>query len=188
MAVLRNLVVLASAFACNALRVAPVAPQSTSRAAVSMMAKIPNKMKWVPFVNAGDCQKGTINSGFQYGLEIAIVCDPAGKLYATSNKMPPFGQPTTFADLEKGAIVDPVTGTKFSLSNGKPQGTWCPKPPGISKIFQLLTSPATMPVYPVRKSGNAVEVNVNVNAKAQFESGYWRGILDAQGKTDGAYY
>ena len=185
---LRSLVLLASALAVSALRVASMAPQTTSRAAVDMMAKIPNKMKWVPFVNAADCQKGTINSGFQFGLEIAVVCDAQGKLYATSNKMPPFGQPTTFAEQEKGVIVDPVTGTQFSLSTGKPVGTWCPKPPGISKIFQLLTSPTSMPVYPVRKSGNAVEVNINVNAKAQFESGYWRGILDAQGKTDGAYY
>ena len=39
-----------------------------------------------------------------------------------------------------------------------------------------------------RKSGNAIQVKVNVNAKAQFEEGYWRGILDAQGKTDGGYY
>merc|ERR1719145_262906 len=146
---LREIVVLASALAVNALNVGSVAPQAPSRAAVSMMAKIPNKMKWVPFINAADAQKGTINSGFQYGLEIAVVCDAGGKLYATSNKMPPFGQPTTFALQEKGVIVDPVTGTKFSLSTGKPVGTWCPKPPGISKIFQLLTSPATMPVYPV---------------------------------------
>ena len=27
-----------------------------------------------------------------------------------------------------------------------------------------------------------------VNLKAQFESNYWRGVLDAQGKVDGGYY
>ena len=53
---------LVSAFAVNALNVGSVAPQAPSRAAVSMMAKIPNKMKWVPFINAADAQKGTINS------------------------------------------------------------------------------------------------------------------------------
>ena len=33
-----------------------------------------------------------------------------------------------------------------------------------------------------------VQVLINVNAKAQFESNYWRGILDSQGKVDGGYY
>ena len=41
---------------------------------------------------------------------------------------------------------------------------------------------------PVRKQGGSVQVQINVNAKAQFESKYWRGVLDAQGKVDGGYY
>jgi hypothetical protein len=45
-----------------------------------------------------------------------------------------------------------------------------------------------VPVFPVRKQGNSIQVQINVNAKAQFEENYWRGILDAQGKQDGAYY
>ena len=43
-------------------------------------------------------------------------------------------------------------------------------------------------MFPCRKSGGAVQALVNINAKAQFEQGYWRGILDAQGKVDGGYY
>jgi len=44
-------------------------------------------------------------------------------------------------------------------------------------------------VYPVRKSlGGNIEVLINVNAQAQFEQSYWRGILDSQGKVDGGYY
>ena len=42
------------------------------------------------------------------------------------------------------------------------------------------------PSSPLR--GGAVSVEVDVNAKTNFESGYWKGILDAQGKTDGGYY
>jgi hypothetical protein len=47
-----------------------------------------------------------------------------------------------------------------------------------------------LPPYavPVRKQGGSVQVQINVNAKAQFESKYWRGVLDAQGKVDGGYY
>jgi len=72
---------------------------------------------------------------------------------------------------------------------GKPIGAWCPAPPLIGPIiFNALSSPSPLTVFPCRKSGNKIEANVNVNAKAQFESGYWRGVLDAQGKTDGGYY
>ena len=39
-----------------------------------------------------------------------------------------------------------------------------------------------------RSRAGAVSVEVDVNAKTNFESGYWKGILDAQGKTDGGYY
>ena len=40
----------------------------------------------------------------------------------------------------------------------------------------------------VRKQGGKVQALINVNAKAQFEQNYWRGVLDSQGKVDGGYY
>ena len=40
----------------------------------------------------------------------------------------------------------------------------------------------------VRAKGGKVEALINVNAKAQFEQKYWRGVLDSQGKVDGGYY
>ena len=40
----------------------------------------------------------------------------------------------------------------------------------------------------VREQGGYIEVLVDVNAKAEFEKKYWKGILDAQGKADGGYY
>ena len=161
----------------------------TRAGAVSMSGAIPDKKVWVSFAPASAAQKGTATSGFQYGLEVAIVCDQGGALYAMSNKMPPFGQPTTFAEIGKGIITDPVTKTVFSLRDGKPQGKWCPSPPGIGPIlFNLITSPTSIPTFPVRKQGGSLQALVNVNAKAQFESNYWRGVLDAQGKVDGGYY
>merc|ERR1719183_593710 len=169
---------------------APAVPAGSRSSAVSMMAKkIPNKQVWVPFVNAAEVKPGTINSGFKYGQEIAVICDKKGGLSALSNKMPPTGQPTTFAQFDDapGVIVEPVTGTKFNAKTGKPIGTWCPAPLG-RLIYSRISKPQDIASYPCRKSGNTVEVNINVNAKAQFEQGYWRGILDAQGKTDGGYY
>lgn len=152
-------------------------------------ANIPTKMKWVPFVSASEAQKGTAVAGFQYGLEIAVVTDTTGKQYAIANKLPPFGQPATFGTIGAGTITDPVTLSTWDLKTGKPIGAWCPAPPLIGPIiFNALSSPSPLTVFPCRKSGNKIEANVNVNAKAQFESGYWRGVLDAQGKTDGGYY
>ena len=70
---------------------------------------------------------------------------------------------------------------------GKIDGTWCPSP--IAKlIFSRLVAPQDVPVFPCRKQGSKVQVLIDVNAKARFESAYWRGILDAQGKVDGGYY
>jgi nitrite reductase/ring-hydroxylating ferredoxin subunit len=160
--------------------------------AVTMSAgkgPVPSKMKWVPFVQASECQKGTVTSGFKYGLEVAVVCDEAGGLYALSNKLPPFGYPTSFATVGKGFILDPVTQSAFKLTTGEPVGPWCPSPPGIGPvIFNLISKPTKAETFKCRKIGGAVEVLINVNAKAQFEQGYWRGILDAQGKVDGGYY
>ena len=39
-----------------------------------------------------------------------------------------------------------------------------------------------------KKGGANIQVEVDVNYKLAYESNYWRGILDAQGKTDGGYY
>jgi hypothetical protein len=43
-------------------------------------------------------------------------------------------------------------------------------------------------VYACKTKGKVVEVQVDVNYKAAFESQYWSGILDAQGKSNGKYY
>lgn len=152
---------------------------------ISREAKIGNKNVWVSFCNKSECKPGSVASGYQYGQELAIA-NVGGKLYAMSNKLPPFGQPATLGTLDRNTIQDPVTGTKFNLSSGKVVGKWCPSALGI--IFRAVTSPQDLPVFPVRQQGNSVQCLVNVNAKAQFEQGYWRGILDSQGKVDGGYY
>jgi len=147
---------------------------------------IPTKKSWISFVSAKECPPGQIASGFRYGQEIAIANDK-GNLYAIANKLPPTGQPATFATLEgKGLMKEPVTGTLFNMKTGKPVGEWCPSL--VGKLFRLLVGPQDVTVYPVRKSGNNIEVQINVNAKAQFEANYWRGVLDSQGKVDGGYY
>ena len=78
------------------------------------------------------------------------MCDPKGGLFALSNKMPPTGQPTTFAKFgEKGTVVEPITLTEFSTKTGKQVGTWCPSPVGRLLIGRL-TSPSDIPVCELR--------------------------------------
>jgi len=169
---------------------APGARLAAQRSDVSMMAgKIPVKNVWVDFAQASDIPPGTVGSGFRYGQELAIA-NVGGSLYALSNKLPPTGQPATAGVLEKkgntATIVEPISGSAFDLKTGKPVGDWCPTL--VGGLIGLLTGPSNVPVFAVRKSGNKIQCNINVNAKAQFESQYWRGVLDAQGKVDGGYY
>jgi len=168
-------------------RVAPDVATMSGGVNLRDPSAIKRTMKWIAFANGNDVKNGEIISGFQYGQEIAIIKTKGGQLFAMSNKLPPFGQPTTFANIEGNGIIEPVSGTKFKLSNGQVDGPWCPSPLG-KLIFSRLTSPSPVQVFPVRQLGNSIQVNINVNARLQFEANYWRGVLDAQGKVDGGYY
>jgi len=182
---------LSIAVAVTGLLLSPSMPQRScvSRAGAPSMSggAIPDKKVWVTFAESADCKPGTVVSGFQYGQEIAIATSTGGKSFALSNKLPPTGQPATLGNVDGSCIVEPISATAFNLNTGKVDGEWCPSPIG-KLIFGRLIPKQDATVYPLRKSGAKVQVLINVNAKKQFESNYWRGILDAQGKTDGGYY
>lgn len=152
------------------------------------MAKFKPKLQYVPCIDIADLpDPGSATSGVAGGLAICIAVDPSGAVYALGDKCPPVNQPLSFGKVGKdGTIQDPVLGTKFSLKTGDVVGAWCPS--GIGKLIGGAFSPIGVPTYPVRKSKNYIEVQVDVNAKANFEANYWSGILDAQGKADGKYY
>jgi len=180
LAVLASVIVGASAFA----------PSSVSRPGTSlnMAGKIKPKLQYVPCVSTDDLPApGKATSGVAGGLAICVAVDEGGKLWALGDKCPPINQPLSFGKVEGGAICDPVLGTRFNLKTGQvAEGDWCPSP--IGKIVGGLFEPAGVPVYACKTKGNVVEVQVDVNYKAAFESQYWAGILDAQGKSNGKYY
>ena len=68
------------------------------------------------------------------------------------------------------------------------RGKWCPSPPIIRGLIGTIFPQQGVWVPQVREQGGFIEVLVDVNAKAEFEKKYWKGILDAQGKADGGYY
>jgi len=120
------------------------------------------------------------------GLDICIAVDTDGSVYAMGNKSPVLGTPMAIGPVKAGKIKDPITGTSFSLKTGEVVGPWCPNFP-FSFLFALI-EPAGLPVFKCKTSGGAVSVEVDINAKTNFESGYWKGILDAKGKATGEYY
>jgi nitrite reductase/ring-hydroxylating ferredoxin subunit len=154
---------------------------------VDKSKKIPSIKVWATFANSKELQPGGVVSGFQFGQEIAIAKSQSGKLFAISNKLPPTGQPATFGTVEGNKIIEPISGTTFNMATGKVDGTWCPSLVGKILLGKIV-SPTDVPTFPVRDQGGKLQVQINKNAKAQFEQNYWRGVLDAQGKTDGGYY
>jgi nitrite reductase/ring-hydroxylating ferredoxin subunit len=152
------------------------------------MAKFKPKIQYVPCIPVEDLPApGGATSGVAGGLAICIAVDPKGSVYALGDKCPPINQPLSFGKVsDDGTIQDPVLGTKFSLKTGDVVGKWCPS--GIGRLIGGAFTPIGVPTYPVKKSGKFIEVQVDVNYKANFEANYWTGILDAQGKSDGTYY
>jgi nitrite reductase/ring-hydroxylating ferredoxin subunit len=152
------------------------------------MAKFAPKLAYIPCISLKDLPKpGSATSGVAGGLAICIVVDSKGSVYALGDKCPPISQPLSFGKVNTdGTIQDPVFGTKFSLKTGEVVGEWCPS--GIGKLIGGAFEPSGVPTYSVKQKGGIIEVQIDVNAKANFEAGYWSGVLDAQGKADGKYY
>lgn len=148
---------------------------------------MPSKLEYCPCIPLSDLPKpGKATSGVAGGLAICIAVDSKGSVFALGDKCPPINQPLSFGKVNAdGTIEDPLLGTKFSLKTGDVV-SWCPS--GIGKILGGAFSPTGVPVYPVRQRGGNIEVQVDVNAKFNFEANYWSGILDAQGKDSGTYY
>ena len=68
-------------------------------------------------------------------------------------------------------------------------GDWCPFPPILGPlILGNLAPPEKVSTFPVRSKGQNIEVFIDRNLKERFESKYWSGLLDAQGKATGDYY
>jgi len=177
-------------FASLVAGIAAFAPAPIPKAFVSdsslNMAKFKSALKYVDALEVKDLPKpGSATSAVAGGLAICIAVDQGGKIFALGDKCPPVSQPLSFGKVSGNVIEDPVLGTSFNLKTGVVE-KWCPS--GIGKLLGGLFEPVGVPVFPVKQSGGKIQVQVDVNAKANFEANYWAGILDAQGKSNGKYY
>ena len=121
------------------------------------------------------------------GLAVLIAADLDGKIFAIANSCPHLGTPLENGRLGEGStIVCPLHKSAFSLATGEVVGDWCPFPPILGPvILGNLAPPEKVSTFPVRAKGANIEVFVDRNLKEQFESKYWSGLLDAQGKATG---
>jgi nitrite reductase/ring-hydroxylating ferredoxin subunit len=150
-------------------------------------AKAGPKLQFVNCITTDELPApGSATSGVAGGLAICIAVDGKGAVYALGDKCPPVNQPLSFGKVgDDGTINDPVLGTKFDLKTGEVV-SWCPS--GLGKLVGGIFDPVGVPTYPVKAQGKNIQVQVDVNYKANFESEYWTGVLDAQGKANGKYY
>jgi len=165
----------------------PLATQQ--RSSVSMAAAaFPVKNVWTTVCSAKQLKPNSLTAGFGGGQDILIATDKGGKIFATANVCPHIGTPLDQGTVEGNTIVCPLHRSAFDLKTGKLVGPWCPAPPLVGPLTGKLESPRELLTFQARKSGDKVQVLLDVNAKARFDANYWRGVLDAQGKVDGGYY
>uniref|UniRef100_A0A7S4HVR1 Rieske domain-containing protein n=1 Tax=Prymnesium polylepis TaxID=72548 RepID=A0A7S4HVR1_9EUKA len=179
------------ALAAGALAFQAGSPLAASRRspAVSMSpSDFPVKNVWTTVCSTKDLQPSALKSTFGAGQDILIATDKGGKIFAAANVCPHIGTPLDQGTVEGNTIVCPLHRSAFDLKSGKLVGPWCPAPPLIGPLTGKLKSPRELATFQARKQGDKVQVLLDVNAKKRFDSNFWRGVLDAQGKVDGGYY
>lgn len=146
--------------------------------------------EWVSVLKTSEIAPGELVGKTVDGLEILIAADLKGSIYAAANICPHLGTPLDQGYISStGVIVCPLHKSAFSLEDGKLVGNWCPFPPVLGPlVLGKLEPPRDLAVFPVRATGGDVQVLINRNLKAEFETKYWSGLLDAQGKATGDYY
>mmetsp|Transcript_30744 Transcript_30744/g.49084 ORF Transcript_30744/g.49084 Transcript_30744/m.49084 type:complete len:216 (+) Transcript_30744:74-721(+) len=150
----------------------------------------PSKSVWGDVVRKSEVKTGQAVSGIAFGQEVAVM-RVGGKLYGLGGKFPPADSPVAGSKVVGNTVVDGVTGTAFNVATGKVEGKWCPGGiPIVGAVLGALTSPVDLQTIKLQEKGDFVQAQVNGNQVQGYEAGkgYWRGLLDAQGKVDGGYY
>jgi len=159
--------------------------QAAGRSAGPVMADA-----WVRVVPSDQVASGQQADRLVAGAAVLCGRYSNGKVWAISAKNSATGTEMFGGTIDESlnTIKDPQWGTQYSLDTGDVVGKWCPSPPIIGGIIGTIFPVQGVWVPKVREQGGFIEVQVDVNAKAEFEKKYWKGVLDAQGKADGGYY
>ncbi|GAB5033542.1 rieske (2fe-2s) iron-sulfur domain protein [Nannochloropsis oceanica] len=176
-------------FARPSPRAGPLAAGPQASDGSIRVKSVKAKDEWVPLLKATDIAPGDIIPVESKGLQLLLVADYDGSVYCVANVCPHLGTPLDQGSLGDGTIVCPLHKSAFSLESGELVGDWCPFPPVLGPlVLGKLQPPRDLAVFQVRSRGSDIEALLNINLKADFESKYWAGLLDAQGKATGDYY
>ncbi|EME26685.1 ferredoxin component (biphenyl dioxygenase, Rieske iron-sulfur component related protein) [Galdieria sulphuraria] len=156
---------------------------NTPRYSISMKTEA-----WVKLVKTEEIKPGDLKPFFVAGQSLLVVCDYDGQVYCTANVCPHLGTPLDQGLIGSGTLICAQHRTSWRLSDGKLAGKWCPYPPILGPLLGKLKVPQDLSVFPVREMNGFIEALIDLDAAKEFESNYWRGILDAQGKATGGYY
>ncbi|GJQ15433.1 hypothetical protein GpartN1_g7224.t1 [Galdieria partita] len=169
--------------------VAPFTPKTVDEIANTCRLSISMKTEaWVKLVKTEEIKPGDLKPFFVAGQSLLVVCDYDGQVYCTANVCPHLGTPLDQGLIGSGTLICAQHRTSWRLSDGKLAGKWCPYPPILGPLLGKLKVPQDLAVFPVREMNGFIEALVDLDAAKEFESNYWRGILDAQGKATGGYY
>ena len=143
-------------------------------------------------VKASELQPTELKALTLAGNDVLIGKTEAGALFCVGNLCPHIGTPMSEgADVIGDVIVCPLHGSSFKVTTGE-LIDWCVSPPIIGPLTGLIVDKKNLLIFECRQGGflgsGEVEVLVDTNAKKAYEAGYWKGLLDAQGKDDGTYY
>lgn len=182
-------ILLLALVACAAAFSTMPARMRATRSSLQMKS-ITKREEWVPVLKSNDIAAGDLVPVEVDGLALLVAADLDGKIFAIANSCPHLGTPLENGRLGEGStIVCPLHKSAFSLETGDVVGDWCPFPPILGPlVLGNLAPPEKVSTFPVRAKGQNIEVFVDRNLKERFESKYWSGLLDAQGKATGDYY
>mmetsp|Transcript_15587 Transcript_15587/g.25825 ORF Transcript_15587/g.25825 Transcript_15587/m.25825 type:complete len:248 (-) Transcript_15587:673-1416(-) len=125
-------------------------------------------------------------SGEGAGLDVLIVRDFNGQVFASSNVCPHLGTPLHTGKVSQdGSIICSQHRSAWDLKTGEVKGEWCPYPPVLGKVFAAVAPPAPLLTYQARESGSGIEIYVDLDAKSRLETktygSYFRGESDNSG-------
>ena len=115
-------------------------------------------MSWTK-VLAADALAPGARQVVNVGKRKILLLNHDNQLYAVDNVCPHLKLPLKGGKIQDGAIVCPAHRSAFDLRTGE-VNTWCPWPPGVGKVFSLISQQKTLPVFPVRIEDGSIWVDV----------------------------
>lgn len=115
-------------------------------------------MSWTK-VLAADALAPGARQVVNVGKRKILLLNHENQVYAVDNICPHLKLPLKSGKIQDGAIVCPAHRSAFDLRTGE-ANIWCPWPPGVGKVFSLISQQKALPVFPVRVEDGSIWIEV----------------------------